>query len=166
MMYLSCGADMDSLPLCVCVCERERRGGHRVTVRELEKKDRERERGEERAQDGWRGPTLSLLSLCLPPPSFCPPTPPRSRLSGACDRRRVGSCVCMYMPLPFGVWMSKVRHMVSATSRLAVKHKQAAWRLPFPPVPRHIQRQTNTPAAPTSKSATAVMMKNVMSATS
>lgn len=152
---------------CVCVCERERRGGgHRVTVRELEKKDRERERGEERVQDGWRGPTLSLLSLCLPPPSFCPPTPPRSRLSGACDRRRVGSCVCMYMPLPFGVWMSKVRHMVSATSRLAVKHKQAAWRLPFPPVPRHIQRQTNTPAAPTSKSATAVMMKNVMSATS
>lgn len=59
-------------------------------------------------QDGWRGPTLSLPSLCLPPPSFCPPTPPRSRLSGAGDRRRVGSRVCVYV-YAAAVWRVDVK---------------------------------------------------------
>lgn len=152
-------------PVCVCVSGKGG-GGHRVTVRELEKKDQERERGREGA--GWLEGSYTQPPLPLPPSTFFLPTHPASvtPVRGLWQTARGFMCVCMYMPLPFGVWMSKVRHMVSATSRLAVKHKQAAWRLPFPPVPRHIQRQTNTPAAPTSKSATAVMMKNVMSATS
>lgn len=94
MMYLSCGADMDSLPLCVCVSGKGG-GGHRVTVRELEKKDREREgkRGCRMAGGvlhSASSPSASLHLLFAHPP----------RLGHACqgpvtDGAWVHVCVCI-----------------------------------------------------------------------
>lgn len=127
MMYLSSGFDMSSLPVC-------EEGGCRVTVRELEKGNE----GGRGGYDGWRGPKLTPL-YTLPP--FCPPTPPRSRLSGAGDRRRVGSRVCVCLRRGGGC-LACGGQRSGTWSRPPHTHTHThACCLPFPPVPCHIQRQ-------------------------
>lgn len=106
MMYLSCGADMDSLPLCVCVWAGKEGGGHRVTVRELEKKDRERERGREGA--GWLEGSYTQPPLPLPPSTFFLPTHPASvtPVRGLWQTARGFMCVYVYAA---AVWRVDVK---------------------------------------------------------
>lgn len=164
MMYLSCGADMDSLPLCVCVSGKGGGGaqGHCQGIRKEGPREREGKRGCRMAGGVLHSaspPSASHLLFAHPP-----------RLGHACqgpvtDGAWVHVCVYVYAA---AVWRVDVKGQAHGLGHLPPRSQTN--KLPgaclFHLSPRHIQRQTNTPAAPTSKSATAVMMKNVTSATS
>lgn len=120
-------------PGCMCVLKRGEQG-HCQGIR---KGEWVRDRG---GSDGWRGPKPgpSPLSLLFAQPNT---HPPRSRLSEAGDRRRVGLCVCVCSRGVAGaIWRVDVRGQTHGLGHLApLTHTQTRG-LSFPPVTVAIKR--------------------------